>query len=177
MLERYMFTDTQRQELLKSIVVFVDTRERVNSHITDVFDAQGINYKKKALDFGDYSFMLPKNEELGIPQNISFEKDIVIERKNGADELALCFTKTRARFEEEFTKAKDAKKYLMIENCSYSDIANGNYESDYKCNSFLGSLHSFNLRYNLDVVFMPDKAYSAMFIFYTFYYYLRELIK
>lgn len=177
MIDKYMYTDSQIQKLLKSIVVFVDTREKANSHILDGFDAYGIEYKKKALDFGDYSFMLPKNEELGINQNMSFEKDIIIERKNSAEELALCFTKQRVRFESEFIRAKDAKKYLLIENCSYSDIVDGNYKSEYKSNSFLAGLHSFNHRYDLDIVFIPDKSYTSLYIAYTFYYYLREIIK
>lgn len=177
MFERYMYTPSQMQELLNSMVIFVDTREKSNAHITDHFDAYRINYKKKALDFGDYSFMLPQNEELGIKQNMSFERDIIVERKNSAEELALCFTKNRLRFEDEFIKAKDAKKYLLIENCNYSDIVDGNYKSDYKSNSFLAALHTFDHRYSLNTVFIPDESYTALYIVYLFRYYLREIIK
>lgn len=177
MLERYVYTDSQKKELLKSLVILVDTRERVNNHIIDYFDAHNISYKKKALDFGDYSFILPKNENLGILQDLSFEKEIIIERKNSAEELALCFTQTRARFEDEFIKAGNAKKYLLIENCEYVDIATGNYKSDYSKKSYLATLHSFNHRYDINIVFMPNSSFSALYIVNTFYYYLRNIIK
>jgi ERCC4-type nuclease len=43
------------------MVYLVDTREHENknTHITDVWDKLGIQWKKKKLDYGDYSFKLP----------------------------------------------------------------------------------------------------------------------
>ena len=67
---------------------------------------------------------------------MSFEKEIMIERKNSAEELSICLTKTRSRFEDEFIKANKAKKYLVIENCSYEDIVTGNYDSQYNSKAF-----------------------------------------
>lgn len=177
MLENYMYTESEQRKLLSSIVVLVDTREQRNQHITDYFDQHNIPYKSKALDYGDYSFMLPKNEELGIFKNISFEKDIVIERKNSAEELALCLTKTRQRFEDEFIRGAKAKKYLVVENCDYKDIITGNYNSEYKSKSYLGSLHSFEHKFDLRIMFLPDKGCTPVFIIATFNYYLRGLIK
>ena len=54
-------------ELISSMVILVDTREKVNDHILEYFDKKNITYKKKALDYGDYSFMIPANEKLSIP--------------------------------------------------------------------------------------------------------------
>ena len=62
------------EELISSMVILVDTREKVNTHITDYFDKKNIKYKKKALDYGDYSFMLPANESLGIPRDLYFHR-------------------------------------------------------------------------------------------------------
>ena len=49
MLGKYKYTEAEEKELLSSIVILVDTKEKVNNHITDYFDAHGIPYKKKAL--------------------------------------------------------------------------------------------------------------------------------
>ena len=62
------------------MIILVDTREKVNDHIISSFDKNGISYKKKALEYGDYSFALPKNEALSIPREMYFDKKVVIER-------------------------------------------------------------------------------------------------
>lgn len=43
-------------ELISSIVILIDTRERKADHILEYFDKKNITYKKKALDYGDYRF-------------------------------------------------------------------------------------------------------------------------
>lgn len=177
MFEKFKFTEAEQKELLKSMTVVVDSREKVNDHITSYFDKHGIPYIKKTLDFGDYSFMLPANEKLSIPRDLWFTNHIIVERKNSAEELSGCFAQTRTRFEEEFAMAKAKKKYLLIEKCNYQDIVNGNYNTQYNSKSFLGSLHSFEHRYNLNIFFMPDNTYSPIFIYGVFQYYLRNLIK
>ena len=82
-----------------------------------------------------------------------------------------------ADFEEELAVAKAHKKYLLIENANYEDIVNGRYNTQYNKKSYLGSIHSFNHKYNLEIVFMPDNAYSPIFIYGVMQYYLRNLIK
>ena len=39
---KYKYTDSEERELLDSIVILVDTREKVNDHITDYFDKHHI---------------------------------------------------------------------------------------------------------------------------------------
>ena len=66
---------------------------------------------------------------------------------------------------------------LMIENApGYKDIINHEYRTKYKPKSFIGTLHSFKHRYNLDVVFV-DHNFSGNFIYYSFYYWLRNYLK
>ena len=131
MLERLKYTEDELKRLMRSMVVIIDTREKSNKHITDYFDKHKIPYEVRALEYGDYSFYIPADNSLSIPREMSFEKEIMIERKNSAEELSICLTKTRSRFEDEFIKANKAKKYLVIENCSYEDIVTGNYDSQY----------------------------------------------
>ena len=75
-------------ELVKSIVILVDTREKENQHILDYFDKKGIKYKKRALEYADYSFMIPENEALNIPRDLYFDKECVVERKGSLEELS-----------------------------------------------------------------------------------------
>lgn len=177
MLERYRYTETEQKKLLNSIRIIIDTQEKVNNHITEYFDKHKIQYMNKALDCGDYSFYLPKNEELSIPRDLYYHDKIFIERKNSAGELAGSFSQTRSRFESEFLRSPANKKYLLLENAEYGDIIKHKYDNDYSVKSYLGSLHSFNHKYNLEIVFMPDISYSAAFIYGTFQYYLRNIIK
>ena len=176
MIDKYKYTDSEIDSLVKSQVILIDTREQVNDHIITTFEKHKIPYKKKALDRGDYSFYLPANERLSIPRDLYFDKEIVVERKACLDELANNFGKERDRFEKEMALAPN-NKILLIENCSYEDIVEGNYRSNYNKKSFLGTLHTFQFRYNLPFLFMPDKTKSGIFIKKYFEYYLRKFLK
>lgn len=176
MINQYKYTDKQQEELLSSITIIVDTREKENKNIIDYFEKKKIRYNKKTLDYGDYSFFLPQNIELSIPRDLYFDKKIALERKMSLEELSGNFSQHRDRFEKEFGLYK-GKMYLLIENSNYEDICNGNYKTEYNKKSYLGSLHSFSNRYNLSIMFMPNSQYSGLYIWATFYYYLRNLIK
>ena len=156
--------------------MLIDTREQKNSHLTKWFDKKSISYKKKKLDNCDYSFYVPANPQLNIERELRFNKEIAIERKASLDELAGNLTQHRTRFEEEMATFS-GKKYLLIENATYDDIVNSNYRSDYNAKSYLATLHTFNHRYDLEIVFMPDSNQSALWIYSTFVYWLREKLK
>jgi len=176
MINQYKYTDKQQEKLLSSITIIVDTREKENTHITNFFDKKKIKYINKSLDQGDYSFFLPQNNELSIPRDIFYNKQISIERKASLEELSNNFSQQRDRFEKEFCLYK-GKMFLLIENANYEDICIGNYKTEYNKKSYLGSLHSFANRYNINIMFMPNNQYSGLYIWATFYYYLRNLIK
>ena len=166
----------EMEELVSSLTVLVDTREKRNEHILDYFDRKKILYTKKALDYGDYSFMLPANEKLSIPRDLYFNNQIVVERKASLEEISGNLTKERDRFEKELCLAPKTK-VLLIENANYSDIATGNYDTQYNKKSFWASIHSFWFKYNIPVMFMPDNQYSGLFIRGFFEYYLKNYMK
>lgn len=159
------------------MVILIDTREKQISHITDYWDSHKIAYKSLALPAGDYSFMLNAIPELDIPHDIYFYNDVMIERKNSLDELSGCFTQTRERFNNEWSRCYAKRKYLLIERSNYQDIINSNYKTDFNSKSFLGSIHSFESKYDIHVTFMPDRNYSPIYILGVFQYYLRYIIK
>ena len=160
------------------MVIVCDTREHEgkNDHILKYFDDKKIPWVKKKLDYGDYSCYLPKNLELGIIRDLWFDRKIVLERTASLDESAKNCTAERDRIKNEFVQAPE-NKVLMIENASYSDMIQGNYHSDYSPKSYYGTIHSFWHKYRLPVMFIPDPAYSGMFIRGYLQYFIRGMIR
>lgn len=151
--------DCNIDRLLKQVVVLADTREQENHHITTYFDSKGIKWRSKALETVDYSCELLANEELGLPFDISLEREIGIERKNSLSELAGNFTQGRNAFEEKWQKAHVTTKniYLMIEGGSWKDIEDGKYQSEFGSKAFYNSLISWRNKYGFDIDFVKPE--------------------
>lgn len=179
------YTESQQKKLLKSIGIYVDTREHEgkNDHILTYFDKHEIPWIKKKLDAGDYSYFLPANPDLGITENLDFSGEVMIERKANLEEISGNLTATRKkgekpgqRIRDEFARAP-AHKILLIENASYKRLAEGDYNTDFAPKAFAAKLFSMWHEFNIPVIFMPDKNYTGQFIYNYFYYYLRNLMK
>lgn len=177
MFELYRYTDKETQALINSMIILYDTREHdgKNDHILKVFDKMKVQYRRKKLDYGDYSFMIPANEELGIQRDLDFSKKIMIERKASLDELASNLTKERDRIKKELALAPQTK-VLLIENATYSDVLNGNYRSEYAAKAYWATLHSFWHEFGMPVMFMPNPTESAYFIRGFFQYWLKNYL-
>ena len=175
MLDLYKYTEKEKDALTKSMTILVDTREQENSHILKYFDQRDIPYKTMKLDYGDYSFMIPKNDELGIPRDLYFDKHITLERKGSLEELSGNLTKDRDRLKKEFTLAPK-NKVMVIENGTYKNMVDGNYDTKYNSKSYWASFHSFWHEYGLPIVFMPDRTYTGLFIRGFFSYYFKKII-
>ena len=128
------------------------------------------------LDQGDYSFYIPANKKLNIDRDLYFHNHVVLERKNSLDEIAQNFTKDRVRIKTEFAQCK-GEMTLLIENASYEKLCKGEYRSEYNSKSFLASLHSMSAEYDIPFLFIENIEYVPVFIYYHFYYYLRNLLK
>ena len=172
----YKYTDKEIDQLVKSIVILTDTREQKNQHIRDWFDKKNIPHKTKALSNGDYSFYVPANPDLNIDRDLFFDKEIMVERKGSLEELSSNFSQNRARFEEEMA-TYPGKKYLLIENANYQDIVTSKYDTKFSSKAYLASLHAFNHRYDLQMMFMPDPQYSGYFLYGVFTYFLRKNLR
>ena len=61
-MQMYKFTVEEIKNLVKHMVILVDSREKKNGHVLDYFGKQGIAYQKTKLDYGDYSFYIPAAE-------------------------------------------------------------------------------------------------------------------
>lgn len=159
------WTDKQLTDELKGLTVICDTREQ-DRHVSEYFKKQKVPTITRKLDTGDYSCQLG---------DMTFEREIVVERKRNLDEICGNFTVERERFEREFLRAKayGTKVVLIIENATWTDIFLGNYRSKTSPKSLLGSLLSWMVRFNITVTFCKPEE-TARIIYGIFYYYAKE---
>jgi hypothetical protein len=176
MLELFKYTDKEIKELLSSMVVLVDSREQKNQNVIDWLERKNKPYITRKLDFGDYSMMLPKNDELGIPRDLDFSKKFVIERKQNISEFVSNLVSDRTRIEREFALCP-AKIELIIENCQYKDIRDGNYFSKYPAESVLGTLHTWKERYDFNFTLLQFPEDFPLYMYKSFEAYLKKYVK
>ena len=178
MFELYKYTDKEIEQIIDSMVYLVDTREHEgkNDHILNTFDKFGAKYMKRKLSYGDYSFLIPKNEDLSIPRDLDFSGKIMIERKSGLSEFIGNIEKDKARLKKELALAPP-NKVLLIENASYSDVLHGNYSSNFSAKALWASIHSLWHEFNIPVFFSPQAEDTAFFIRGYFQYWLKNFLK
>lgn len=169
----FRYTDKEINQVLKSAVVVIDTREQKCSHIVEYFDKHKIPYCYEKVDVGDYTL---KVELPYLHKPYYLQNKCVIERKANLEEVSGNFTKGRERIEAEFNRVKGAIHFL-IENANYEDILLQQYNTGYDPKRFMATLKAFEARYNLHVTFMKDITYSGDFIYKTLIYNLREQLK
>lgn len=147
------------------LTIIIDTREKKIDHITKFFLQNNIPFKRQKLEFGDYAIE-------------GYENILVIERKAHIDEISLNFFKNRSRFERELQKALDNKTKLkiIIEANSLLDVVQGNYRSKVKPQSFVGTLKTFEYRYNTSFDFVSSSN-SGYWIYINLFYGIKELLK
>ena len=159
------WTETDLTQELKNLTIIADTREQ-QKHIIDYFENKKVPVINRKLDVGDYSAQIGE---------MSLERDIAIERKHSLDELCGNLTGDRDRFEREFIRAKanGTKVFLIVENGSYEDIYLENYRSQLPAKSLMGSLMSWQVRFNITIIFCAHQN-TARIIHQILYYAARE---
>jgi len=169
------YSDKEMDIILNSIIILIDTREKIYSHIKIWLKSNKVEFEVQGLKFGDYSFMIHKNLKLDILEDLYFDNEIVIERKANAEEISGNLTNGRDRFKREFEKGK-GKIRLLIEDSTYANISEGKYDTKFNPKSFIGSLHSIQEQYDVPF-FFTNKEHSGEYIYNTFKYYLRNQLK
>ncbi len=166
---RTFYTEKEIRKRLKGLEIICDTREQVNYHITAYLDAKNIPHIERKLDIGDYAFQC---------EGQTFETDVAVERKANLDELAGNLTADRKRFEQEFilAKARGTKVFLLIENAGWQDIYAHDYKSRLEPKSMIGTLLSWQARYNVTVLFCRAEE-SPKLIHGIFYYWLKNALE
>ena len=162
------WTDHELNEVLKQLTIICDTREQ-DRHVSEYFESKKIPTITRKLDTGDYSCQIG---------DVTFERDICIERKANLDEICGNFTAERERFEREFLRAKayGTKVILVVENASWSDIFIGNYRSKLSSKSLTASILTWLARFDVTLVFCKPEE-TARIMYGVLYYYVRERLK
>ena len=151
----------EQDMMLESMIILVDTREQNTDRAKRRYATFGVPYSRATLSYGDYCYnaQLPSGEWLFDTEH-PISAPIVIERKMSLDELAMCFTKERDRFEREFQRAKanNARIFLLIENATWENLLNGKYRSRFHHAAFLASLAAWIIRYDLQLIFCKEET-------------------
>ncbi|AIC95404.1 ERCC4 domain-containing protein [Shouchella lehensis] len=170
----YRYDKKEIDQILKTLVITVDTREQKNQHVREYFMKKDIPFVNRTMKTGDYGCYIPANPELGIIRDTFVNG--AVERKNGVDELVESI-KDRTRFENELIRSVKMPFTLLVEDVDgYAKILNGKYRSNYNPVSLLGSLKTFEARYNFTTHFI-NPAYSGNYIYHTLLYLAREVLK
>lgn len=146
----------EQESCSDSMVVLVDTREQPNERAKQRYESFGCEYRKAKLNYGDYSinFKLPDGRWY-FDESEDIKPFAVVERKMNLEELSKCFCQERERFRKEFERAieNNAKVYLLIENATWEKILHGKYKTKFNKDAFIGSLLSWAMRYNIQIIF------------------------
>lgn len=139
-------TIKQKMDVVKDMVIIIDTREQKYDHITSYLDSINVPYIRKKLDVADYSFYLPNYPELGM------DNKFLVELKNSLDELAGNFTKGRERFTREFERMTTGQRiHLVLENFTWRKLLGGSYRSKFSSKAYKASLIAWSIKYDFKV--------------------------
>ena len=121
-------------------------------------------YERGTLRYGDYSANITINDKPLYELDKPVFSSCVVERKMSLDELAICFTRNRDRFEREFQRAceNNARVYLIIENGSFEKIQQHDYRSRFHPKAFLATLTAWTVRYNINVTFCQSMTSGVL---------------
>lgn len=160
--------------MLSSMFILIDTREQETPSLKRRIAGMKCHTERKKLDYGDYScaVIAPDGSVL------SMERAFVVERKMNLDELCMCFTKGRRRFEREFARAArdHAKVHLLVEGGSYEKMFNGAYRSLMAPDALLASYLAWSERYNLQLHFCEAET-TGKLIYKILYYALKNYLE
>ena len=68
MISLYKYTDKEIDEMISSLIILVDTREKNNIHITESFDKNKISYKRKLWIRGITVLQSPRTKDYLYPE-------------------------------------------------------------------------------------------------------------
>lgn len=171
----YRYTDKEIKQILKTVVILCDTRERENQHIKDYLDKHKISHQDTALNTGDYTAMIPADPEMGILRPLHFDRSILIERKGSLEELSGNLTNGRERFKDELTRARAISFHLMIEGGNFDDIISHQYKTQFNNKAFIASLLSLQSQHDFNLMFI-EKENAGLYIFQLLYYHVRNIL-
>lgn len=173
---RYDYSEKEINDILKTLTIVIDSREKANDHIRSYLHSKGVPFKIKKLDVGDYSCCVPANEVLGIKRDIYLNS--FIERKDGIGEITGNLQKaTQQAFINELTRSQGSRFVLFVEEPDFDEkLAKGLYRSAYDPKALKGRLESLKVRFNFEICPM-SKEMIGHNIYHRFFYEMRHHLK
>lgn len=152
------------EDALRSFRIVVDTREQDTPKAQERYQAFEAPIERATLRYGDYcaNITLPTGDLYSVSDTI--HPSCCVERKMSLDELASCFTRSRDRFQKEFSRAADegARIYLLVEGGSWEAIDQHRYRSRFNPAAFRASLTAWMIRYQLVPIFCKANTSGKM---------------
>ena len=143
------------RDILKTFRILVDTREQNTQKAQERYESFGVPVERCVIDYGDYCANITLASGDLYDTSVRVRPACCVERKMSLDELAMCFTRHRDRFEREFIRASKAgaKIFLLVEGASWEAIINHRYRSQYHPNAMVGSIVAWAIRYGMTPIF------------------------
>ena len=116
--------------------ILIDTREQQPF----IFARYGVETVRGTLATGDYCVE-------------GFESRISIERKGSLDELVLCLSSDRGRFERELQRAATLDFFAIVIEGSFVDLMAGRFRSRMTVNAVVESIAAFTVRHRTSFLF------------------------
>jgi DNA excision repair protein ERCC-4 len=136
--------------------IVVDTREQLPYS----FRGYEATITESALICGDYSL-------------VDHENRIAIERKYSIDELAMCLSRCRERFERELARAVDYSLFAVVIEGRFEDLCAGRYRSRMSSKAALATICAFHVRYSVPFLFAGNRAAAERLTFELLAKYMR----
>lgn len=137
--------------------VVIDTREQ------DPLPVRRLPVIRAGLYSGDYSVA-------------GLEGLVAIERKSIPDLVSCCASSNRERFEHELHRLRGFRFRRLLVIGAREDIEAGNYRSNVRPAAVLGTLATFEIRYDCPVVFASDPVEGAALVERWAWYAARESV-
>jgi len=100
-----------------------------------------------------------------------------IERKSVADLVSCCCASNRERFEHELHRLRGFRFRRLLVVGTRQEIDRGEYRSNIRPASVLGTLAAFEIRYDVPVVFEPDPVTAGRRVESWAFWYAREHVE
>ena len=139
-------------------VIVIDTREQ------EPLPIRRLPVIRSGIYSGDYSIA-------------GMEAVFAVERKSIADLVSCCAGSNRERFENELHRLRGFKFKRLLIIGTQAEIEAGQYRSNIRPASVLGTLAAFEIRYDIPVVFTPTPEAGAHRVETWAWYSARETVE
>ncbi|MHC1726879.1 MAG: ERCC4 domain-containing protein [Syntrophobacteraceae bacterium] len=140
--------------------IIADTREQRPY----TFSEFGVEVERATLPCGDYSIA-------------GFSDLVAVERKNSVDELVMCLSSDRKRFEAELSRARNFERFYVVIEGHFHDVMAGRYRSHMQSKSVIASIAAFTNRYRIPFLFFGGRGAAEMMTYQLLQKYVYEIEK